>query len=144
MIVDNEKVLKMYFTEKMRPTDIAKKLDIKQYVVSRIITKDARYTTEKEERKEKNKKKHNQNTKEYMVNKRKEVQFNNKVDDLALKNIHIQDSIELSEHKKLTNMAYRNWNISAFKYNEKRKGYEFREELGRSADVPKFIKVDLF
>ena len=78
-----------------------------------------------------------------MVNKRKEVQFNNKVDDLALKNIHIQDSIELSEHKKLTNMAYRNWNISAFKYNEKRKGYEFREELGRSADVPKFIKVDL-
>ena len=56
MIVDNDEVLKMYFTEKMRPTDIAKELNIKQYVVSRIITKDARYTTEKEERKEKKRK----------------------------------------------------------------------------------------
>ena len=40
-------------------------------------------------------------------------------------------------------MAYRNWNKSAFTYNEKKKRFEFREELGRSYDVPKYIKVEV-
>ena len=66
-----------------------------------------------------------------------------KSNDLVLKNMHNQASSELSAPRKLNNMAYRNWNKSAYKYNEKRKGYEFRKELGRSNDVPKFIKVEV-
>ena len=70
-------------------------------------------------------------------------QFKNNADDLILKNMHNQASVELSKPRKLSNMAYRNWNKSAFTYNEKKKRYEFREELGRSYDVPKYIKVEV-
>ena len=74
---------------------------------------------------------------------RKEKQFKNSVDDLVIKNMHKQAGIELSAPRKLNNMAYRNWNKSAYVYNEKRKGYKFRKELGRAYDVPKFIKVEV-
>lgn len=65
------------------------------------------------------------------------------VDKSMLENLHNQDMNELSYRCKLSDMAYRKWNISAYLYNEKRKGYEFREELGRAYDVPKFIKVEV-
>lgn len=57
--------------------------------------------------------------------------------------MHKQAGIELSAPKKLNNMAYRNWNKSAYTYNAEKKKFEFREELGRSADVPKYIKVEV-
>ena len=57
--------------------------------------------------------------------------------------MHKQAGVELSAPKKMSNMAYRNWNKSAYVYNESRKGFEFRKELGRSKDVPKFIKVEV-
>lgn len=57
--------------------------------------------------------------------------------------MHNQASMEMSKSKRLSNMAYRNWNTSAYSYNEKKKRFEFKEELGRSADVPKYIKVEV-
>lgn len=57
--------------------------------------------------------------------------------------MHNQASRELSQPKRLSNMAYRNWNKSAFKYNEEKRRFEFDENLGRSYDVPKYIKVNL-
>lgn len=33
--------------------------------------------------------------------------------------------------------------LGSWTFNEKRNGYEFRKELGRSNDVPKFIKVEI-
>lgn len=53
---------------------------------------------------------------------------------------HIQASMELSKSKKLTDENYRKWNKSAYKYNPSKHRYEFDESLGRSYDVPKYIK----
>lgn len=50
-----EIILKMYFEDKLKQIEIANKLNISKYKVSRIVTKDSRYKKEKEERKEKNK-----------------------------------------------------------------------------------------
>ena len=138
-----EEILISYFDKKMKQVDIAKKFKISKCTVSRIIQKDSRFITEKEKRKKCNKEKHKQNTKEYIKSQRKKKQFKNNVDDLVLKNMHNQASIELSKPRKITNMSYRNWNTSAYSYNEKKKRFEFREELGRSADVPKYIKVEV-
>ncbi|MBQ2917153.1 MAG: hypothetical protein IJE59_03135 [Clostridia bacterium] len=138
-----QKILELYFIEKLKQKDIAEKLKISKYKVSRTVTKDFRYITEKEERKTKSKQKHSENTKRIVKRKREVLKFKNNLDDLVLKNMHNQASIELSKPKKLSNMAYRNWNKSAYTYNQKRRGFEFREELGRSQDVPKFIKVEV-
>ena len=57
--------------------------------------------------------------------------------------MHNQASQELSKGKRLSNLAYRNWNKSAYLYNKAKKRYEFKKELGRSYDVPKYIKIEV-
>ena len=57
-----------------------------------------------------------------------------------LKAKHEQASIELSKSRHLTNENYRKWNQSAYHYNTSKKRYEFDDNLGRSYDVPKYIK----
>lgn len=61
-----EIIIKMYFENKMKQVDIAKKLNISKYKVSRVVTKDARYKEEKEQRKHQNKKRHTDKTKQYI------------------------------------------------------------------------------
>ena len=133
-------VLNMYFVEKMKPIDIANKLNISKSAISQILEKDERYSNEKEKRKIINRKKHIERTKEYIKSQRQAIQFEHKVDDLILRNMHNQASTEMSKPKKLSDLAYRNWNTSAYTYNKQKKRFEFREELGRSYDVPKYIK----
>lgn len=140
---NKETILEMYFIELLKPVDIAKKLNISKSAVTQVLQKDDRYSNEKERRKAENYRKHIKDTKDRNTRVRKAKQFENSVDDLVLKNMHEQAGIELSAPKKISNMAYRNWNKSAYIYNEKRKGYEFRKELGRAYDVPKFIKVEV-
>lgn len=123
--------------------EIAKKLDISKGAVTQVLKKDKRYIEIKNERKIKNQKRHREETKDYIKTKRKIAQFKNNTDDLILKNMHNQASIEMSQPKRLNNMAYRNWNKSAYSYNEKKRRFEFKEELGRSYDVPKYIKVEV-
>lgn len=138
-----EIILNMYFIEKLRPVDIAKKLDISKSAVTQVLKKDKRYVHIKQERKSKNQKKHIEATKEHIKTKRKIAQFKNNADDLILRNMHNQASAELSKPKRMTNMAFRNWNKSAYSYNEKKRRFEFKKELGRAADVPKYIKVEV-
>ena len=95
---------------------------------------------EKQNRKSISNKIHIEKTKKSVKKNREKIRFNNNVDDLILKNLHNQDSMELSKSSYLTNENYRKWNYSAYKYNPSKKRYEFREELGRSYDVPKYIK----
>lgn len=140
---NKDTIIQLYFIEKFRPVDIATELNISKSAVTQVLQKDVRYTAEKARRKEQNKIKHKEDTNNLKKAKRKTNQFKNNVDDLILKNMHNQASAELSKGKKLNNMAYRNWNKSAYEYNSKRKGFEFRKELGRSYDVPKFIKVEV-
>ena len=139
---NKETILDMYFIEHLKPVDIAKELNVSKSAVTQVLRKDDRYSEEKERRKAENYRKHIKDTEERNTRVRKEKQFKNSVDDLVLKNMHKQAGVELSAPKKMSNMAYRNWNKSAYVYNERRKGFEFRKELGRSKDVPKFIKVE--
>lgn len=135
-----EKILEMFFKDKMKCKDIADFFKISSSYITKIIKKDSRYADEKNIRKKINKEKHNEATKELIKKQRAEIQFGHKVDDLVLRKMHEQASMELSKNSKLSDMAYRNWNTSAYKYNEKRKRFEFREELGRSYDVKKYLK----
>lgn len=137
------KIIEMYFNEQKKPVEIAKELQIPKYTVTRALQKDTRYFEEKQKRKAINKINHINKTKEYIKSSRKIKQFENKLDDLILKNMHNQASFEFSKGRKLSNMSYRNWNVSAYSYDSDRKRYVFKSELGRSSDVPKHIKVKL-
>ena len=123
--------------------EIAKKINVSNQYVSKILKTDPNYLKVKQQRMIANEEKNNNETKDYIKQQRKIKQFKNNADDLVLKNMHNQASMEMSKSKRLSNMAYRNWNTSAYSYNEKKKRFEFKEELGRSADVPKYIKVEV-
>ena len=135
-----EKILELYFNEKMLQKEIAKKLNISTSIVSRTLSRDSRFIEKKNRRKIANKVKHNKDIQKRVEQKRKDVQLKNYADELVLKKSHRQASVELSDREHLTNENYRKWNYSAYKYNPSKRRYEFREELGRSYDVPKYIK----
>ena len=54
---------------------------------------------------------------------------------------HNQDVMELSKRGHMNNQTFRKWNSSAYNYNPSKHRYEFNEQFGRAADVPKYVKA---
>ena len=138
-----DKILILFFDNKMSQKEIAEKLHISKSYVSKIVTEDSRYAEYKNQKISNNKLKHNQAIKEKVKEYRKAIQFSYAVDNLVLKEIHNQDIRELSKAPKMSNEAYRRWNSSAYKYNPSKNRYEFDEKLCRPNDAPKFVKERL-
>ena len=133
-----EQVLNLYFIEHKKQKEIAEKLNISKYTVSRIVTKDDRYINEKEERKEQSKINNKNKTIEYIYSKREQKRIN-EYDSIS--KMHIQAVMELSEkNKPMNNKVYKDWNSSIYKYNEKSKSYVLKKGINVGADVPKRIK----
>lgn len=139
-----DEILDLFFNKKMKQKDIAKLLNIAKSTVSKIVSKDSRFIAEKSLRKANNKVKRNKDTQRRVEQNRKKEQFKNNSDDLILKQMHSQASMELSKRSHLSNENYRKWNKTAYNYNPSKKRFEFDENLGRSYDVPKYIKAKIF
>lgn len=137
-MIDKEAILNLYFIEQYKQIDISKLLNVSKSTVNRIIMSDERYLNEKIRRQNANRAKNRKKTINYITNKRK----SKKVDDIYenLKKQHIEASRELSGGRKLiSNRAYRDWNPSIYKYNEKNKCYMLKRGIKVGADVPKRI-----
>ena len=134
----NKIILKKFFEEKKTQIEIAKELNISKSKVSRVVSKDSRYCEEKESRKQINKKKNIEFTKQYMISKRRKENVD--IEYAILKQAHKQASFELSGGKMpINNRAFRNWNSSIYKYNEKNKSYVLKKGINVGVDVPKRI-----
>ena len=133
-----EKVIYLYYTNKMLQKDIAEKLNISKSTICRIIKKDQRYEQEKENRKRLNRIKRNKDIQRRVECNRKKA---NASDIQILKKMHEQASLELSGGRKtISNRAYRDWNKSAYKYDSKNKSYRLKDGLIVGRDVPKIIR----
>ncbi len=139
-----DEILDLFFNKRMKQKDIAELLNIAKSTVSKIVSKDSRFIAEKSLRKASNKVKRNKDIQRRVEQNRKKVQFKNNSDDLILKQMHSQASMELSKRSHLSNENYRKWNKTAYNYNPSKKRFEFDENLGRSYDVPKYIKAKIF
>ena len=139
-----DEILDLFFNKRMKQKDIAELLNIAKSTVSKVVSKDSRFITEKSLRKANNKVKRNKDIQRRVEQNRKKVQFKNNSDDLILKQMHSQASMELSKRSHLSNENYRKWNKTAYNYNPSKKRFEFDENLGRSYDVPKYIKAKIF
>ncbi len=135
-----DKILKLFFENNLLQKDIVKQLNVSKGLVSRIVTKDSRYENYKKEKILRNKQKHNKQIQNKVEEKRKQNQFKKSSDDLFLKAMHEQATMELSKRSHLSDESYRKWNYSAYTYNPSKNRYEFNEELGRCADIPKYVK----
>lgn len=128
----------LFYIEHLKVKEIAEKVDTSSAYITKVVKQDSRYLQEKEYRKaiSKDKRKVAQNN--FIKNKRE----NKRVEDnySFVQSQHEQATRELSKSKHLSNESYRKWNYSAYKYNPSKKRYEFDEKIGRSIDVPKYIK----
>ena len=135
---DNEKILNLYFIEKYKQIDISKLLNVSKSTVNRIIMLDERYLNEKIRRQNANRAENKKKTINYITNKRKSQKSDNTYE--SMKKQHIEASKELSGGRKpISNRAYRDWNPSIYRYNEKNKCYILKSGIKVGADVPKRI-----
>lgn len=142
MMSNRNKILQLYFDEKLNQTEIAKILNISNNAVSKVLKEEPRYQEEKNNRKKLNKIKRNKDIQRRVEKKRRQT---NSSDIQAIKRMHEQASLELSGGKKtMSNRAFRDWNSSAYKYNKKNKSYELIKGITAGADVPKRINWTTF
>lgn len=103
------------------------------------------FLREKDIRKQINKRNRNKKIKNYVETKRKIKKEKDDMDYMGVKAKHEQASLELSGGRKpISNKAYRDWNTSAFEYNEKTKSYNLKKSLNAGVDIPKKIKWTIF
>lgn len=133
-----DNIIDLFYIEHLKVKDIAEKVNTSSAYVTKVVKKDNRYLQEKIYRKtiSKDKRKIDQNN--FIKNKREKQRIEDNYSIVQVQ--HEQASKELSKSKHLSNENYRKWNCSAYKYNPSKKRYEFDEKLGRSIDVPKYIK----
>ena len=134
-----EEITLLYFQEGKNLTQISEILEVSISYISKILRKDTRYAEEKENRKADNLVQRRKHQKKIIYANRK-----NKI-DLAyavLLKQHDDDVKELSKTSKLGDLALRKWCSSVYKYNNKKKRYEFNAGSAlKPADFPSYIKA---
>lgn len=138
MKMSKQNIINLFYIEHLKVKEIAQRVNTSSAYVTKIVKQDIRYLQEKEYRKliSKNKRKISQN--KFIKNKREKKRIEDNY--LSMQAQHNQAVKELSKSGHLSNESYRKWNISAYSYNPSKRRYEFDSSLGRSADVPKYIK----
>lgn len=131
-------VILLFYIQHYSTKDIAVEVNISESYVTKIIKEDSRYTNEKQRRKEEAKEKRREYKRLHEKHRRETIRIDDNYSYVRTQ--HDKDVRELSEAKHLNNESYRRWNYSAYHYNPSKKRYEFDSSLGRSADVPKYIK----
>lgn len=138
---NKEKILDLFYNIHYKASNIADVIGVSLPYITKVIKADVRYNNEKLTRKqitvEKHRKANNMNMKKVREQKKIDDDYN------YIQEQHRQASCELSKNKHLSNESFRNWNASAYTYNDKKRRFEFRNNLGRAADVPKYVKVNI-
>ena len=133
-----EQIINLFYIEHLKVKDIADKLNCSSAYITKIVKQDIRYIEEKEYRINITKDKRKIAKNKFTKNKREKQRIEDNYCIVQLQ--HRQDSKELSKSGHLSNENYRKFNYSAYKYNPTKRRYEFDNTLGRSYDVPKYIK----
>lgn len=138
MEISKETIINLFYLEHLQTKEIAQKINTSSAYISKIVKQDSRYFEEKQLRKKLSKAKRKIDQNNFIKKKR---EFKRIEDNYAIMQAqHNQDVNELSKSSHLSNESYRKWNIGAYHYNPSKKRYEFDTNLGRSYDVPKYIK----
>lgn len=133
-----ETIINLFYLDHLKANEIAKKINTSSAYITKIIKQDSRYLDEKNLRKEISRSKRKIEQNNFIKKKRESKRIEDNYATVQAQ--HNQAVRELSKSSHLTNENYRKWNISAYLYNPSKKRYEFDNNLGRSHDVPKYIK----
>lgn len=138
IIIETKKIIvEKFYNEHLKPSVIAKDLNVNPSYVTKIIKKDDRYSSEKAYRQEISKENRKVSKREWIKNKRK-TEADKQLDEM-LKKQHIEASKELSYSYEMSDLAYVKWNRSAFVYDKNSSDLVLNKKLKCGADVPKRV-----
>lgn len=132
-------ILQLFFEQHKKVKDIASLIDVSSAYITKIIKTDERYDTEKLARKNATVERHRKVSFACVMRRREQKRNDNNY--YILQEQHRQAAYELSGKRRLSNEKYRRWNSSAYTYCPTKVRYNFDNSLGRSADVPRYIKI---
>ena len=128
-------ITRLFYDEHLKPTDIAKQIDVGKSYITKIIQKDERYIEEKEYRATQSKERHKVCKRNY-INKKRQA------DKQEYQAIIIQinkDNKYLSTKKKLSDEAFSNWNRGMFDYDKHSSDLVLKSGINVGFDVPKRV-----
>lgn len=136
-IETKEIIVEKFYNEHLKPSVIAKDLNVNPSYVTKIIKKDDRYSSEKAYRQEISKENRKVSKREWIKNKRK-TESDKQLDEM-LKKQHIEASKELSYSYEMSDLSYVKWNRSAFVYDKNSSDLVLNKKLKCGTDAPKRV-----
>lgn len=133
-------ILDKYYNEHVKPTIIAKKLNVNPSYITKIVKSDMRYIGEKEYRANISKENRKIAKREWIRNKRQNEADKELYEFVKMQ--HIEASKELSYTTEMNVLAYRKWNPSAYHRNSKG-NLVIDRKLKVCLDIPKSINMNI-
>ena len=136
-IETKEYIITKFYDEHEKPIIIAKELNVRPSYVTKIIQKNMkRYNAEKEYRNKIQKEKRKQDKRDWA---RKNRESKKELDDFV-KLQHRQASEELSYKPELSDLAYAEWNRSAYGYDNKTSGLKLKKGINAGFAIAKKVR----
>lgn len=132
-----DEIIKLYYDNNEKIINICNELNVSRAYITKVIKADNRYYSKKQALKDETKSR----KKEYTKIKMRQSRADKSIEEAILKQQHIQASLELSSgNKTIGNRAFRNWNSSIYRYDDKTNSYKLKSNIVAGYDVPKKIK----
>ena len=138
IIIETKKIIiEKFYNEHLKPSVIAKELEVNPSYVTKIIQKDSRYIEEKEYRANISKENRKVSKREWIKKKRKSE--SDKQLDENVKMQHNQVSKELSYSSEMSDFAFAIWNSGMFQYDKNSSDLVLKKGFKFACDVPKRV-----
>lgn len=136
---NKDKILKMYYEEKIKQNDIATLLEISQSYISQVIKKDDRYKSFKEDRHKKSMKKKAEYNKAYLANYERPKKIDNSYQALQAQLARDAQALSYKNDNYISNLAFTKWNRSVYKYDKYSSDLVLDKSINVTKDVPKRV-----
>ena len=130
-------IIKLYYEEHKRPSEIAPIIEKTPQYVSRIVKQDSRYKKEKQYKKQQSlerKKAYNKEYSKSYVRNAKEKEYYN-----LLARIDKDDKV-LSTKTEILDVDFANWNRSIYDYANNSSNLVVKKDVNVTFDVPKIVR----
>jgi len=131
----NEDIIRLFYEEHKRPTDIAEELEVSKPYITKVIKKDERYDEEKEYRKNISKENHKACKRNY-INKKRQTE---KQEYQAMIIQINKDNEYLSTKTQISDLSFVKWNRDIFRYDKNSSDLVLKKGFKFAFDVPKRV-----
>lgn len=136
---NKDKILKMYYEEKIKQNDIATLLEISQSYISQIIKNDIRYNSFKEHKHKQSMQKKAEYNKAYLANYERPKQIDNSYQALQAQLARDAQALSYKNDNYMSNLAFTKWNRSVYKYDKYSSDLVLDKSINVTKDVPKRV-----